>query len=564
LYVFPEVKILLTTLNAKYIHINLAIRLLYELNKDKEGLTWKEFTIKESPDGIASYCADYDVVAFSCYIWNITRTLEVAQLIKKLNPETKILLGGPEVSYEWEEIIALPHVDYIITGEGEIPFASFIQSYPEIQEVPAIVYKHEGKIKANPSPPIFDLNNLSGLIPYINDNPDELRNKVCYIETSRGCPYKCEFCLASLDNKVRFLPKPDIYANLLYLMEHGKVIKFLDRTFNIKRDFTLDIFSFILENHKPGNLFQFEITADIIHPEIIQFIQEKVPPGLFRFEIGIQTVNQKANLEVSRKQNFDKTKNIILQLSDKIEMHLDLIVGLPFDYFEDIKFSFESVFALYPSELQLGFLKFLKGTPVREKYEEHHFIFDSNPPYQIIQSDYLSREELFRIEQLEEALEIYWNKKRAIHLLRYVNENYSIFDFLLKLGSYFDEKGDFHKHTLIDIYTLLFEFVQSEFPEDILMQQLVAIEYCLQHTIKPRSLFCPEVPIEIQDVLIKNLVLPKNGFRFLILSSDFDFKLLQKEQILHKSPTYTILQYDGSNKPDVYSVKIETPISKLN
>jgi len=148
--------------------------------------------------------------------------------------------------------------------------------------------------------------------------------------------------------------------------------------------------------------------------------------------------------------------------------------------------------------------------------------------------------------------------------LRYVNENYSIFDFLLKLGVYFDDKGDFHKHTLIDIYTLLFEFVQSEFPEDILMQQLLAIEYCLQHTIKPRSLFCPEVPIEIQDVLIKNLVLPKNGFRFLILSSDFDFNLLQKEQILHKSPTYTILQYDGSNKPEVYSVKIETPISKLN
>ena len=217
------------------------------------------------------------------------------------------------------------------------------------------------------------------------------------------------------------------------MMEHGKVVKFLDRTFNIKRDFTIDIFKFILEHHRPNNVFQFEITADILHPDIINFIHENVPKGLFRFEIGIQTVNQKANLEVSRKQNFEKTKRIIQELDYKIEMHLDLIVGLPLDYWDDIKYSFEEVFKLFAPEMQLGFLKFLKGTTMRDK-EKHGFIYDQNPPYQIIESNYLSKEELAKIVQLENALEIYWNGKKTINTLKYITEQYSVFEFLLGLG----------------------------------------------------------------------------------------------------------------------------------
>ena len=438
-------QILLTTLNAKYIHMNLAIRLLYELNKENKGLSWKEFTIKEDKDEIADYCSKYEVVAFSCYIWNITPTLEVAKKIKQRNPNCKILLGGPEVSYEWENIIALPEIDYIIVGEGEIPFTEFISQFPNVETVPGLVWKKTGNAIENPAPPMFDLKQFENINPYINDNTEELYNKVCYIETSRGCPYKCEFCLASLDNKVRYLPIENIKSNLLYLMQHGRTIKFLDRTFNIKKDFTIDIFKFILEHHQPGNVFQFEITADIVHPDIIKFIDEHVPKGLFRFEIGIQTVNQKANLEVSRKQNFEKTKGIIQQLDHKIEMHLDLIVGLALDYWDDIKYSFEEVFKLYAPELQLGFLKFLKGTPLRNKYEQHGFKFDPNPPYQIIESKYLSKEELHKITVVEHSLEVYWNKKRAPHTLKYVTANYSIFYFLLGLGLHFEKKIYFNK-----------------------------------------------------------------------------------------------------------------------
>jgi len=542
-------KILLTTLNAKYIHLNLAIRLLYELNKHHEGLAWKEFTIKEKPEDIAEKCKEYDVVTFSCYIWNITQTLDVAKTLKKLNPSIKILLGGPEVSYDYDSIIKLEQVDFIIIGEGEVPFETFLNNYPVIETVPNLVYKKDNAIKLFPQQVMFDLEKLTGINPYITDPPKDLANKVCYIETSRGCPYKCEFCLASLDNKVRYLPIADIKANLLYLMEHGKTIKFLDRTFNVKKDFTIDIFEFILKHHKQGQVFQFEITADIVHPDIVSFINEKVPKGLFRFEIGIQTVNQKANLQVSRKQNFDKTSAVIKQLDQKIEMHLDLIVGLPLDEWNDVKHSIEEVLKLHPPELQLGFLKFLKGTPVRQKYEQHGYVFDPNPPYQIIKSNYLSEVELYKITELEEALEIYWNKKRAINTLKYVMQTYSVFDFLLGLGNYFNSHKDFHKHTLNDVYDILTEYTKLAFPTDNILKQLVAIDYYLQAKIKPQTRYLDEVDRIEKQSIMNTLKLNHHKFRFIVLPIDFNFMKYEKEGELEKNDNLLIIQYSGVNSP---------------
>lgn len=549
-------RVLLTTLNAKYIHINLAIRLLYELNKkDHEGLEWKEFTIKEPKDGVADFCKDFDVVAFSCYIWNITQTLAVARLIKTLNPSTKILLGGPEVSYEYNDLITLPEVDYIITGEGETPFKAFLDSFPNIENVPNLVFEKEGKVKENLPAPMFDLIHYTNFNPYINDKPEDLYNKVCYVETSRGCPYKCEFCLASLDNKVRTLPIADIKANLLYLMQHGRVIKFLDRTFNVKKDFTIDMFEFILANHRPENVFQFEITADIVHPDIVAFIQEKVPKGLFRFEIGIQTVNQQANLQVSRKQNFDKTSAVIKKLDNKIEMHLDLIVGLPLDYWNDIKYSIEEVFKLFPPELQLGFLKFLKGTPMRHKYKEHDYEFDPLPPYQIIKSKYLTEDELTKITILEEALEIYWNKKRASHTLKYVALNYSIFDFLLGLGTLFISKSNFHKHSLTDIYQIIDEYVKTNFANDTILQELIAIDYYLQPNIKPKTQFLEEIDRSEKTAIINQLKLNHHKYRFIMVPISFDFEVWQETEKIAFLNTTIIFQYNGVTKAEVITME---------
>jgi radical SAM superfamily enzyme YgiQ (UPF0313 family) len=544
-------KVLLTTLNAKYIHINLAVRLLFHLNKDKHNIAYKEFSIKEDKLLIANFCEKYDLLAFSCYIWNITQTIALIKLIKANKPSIKILLGGPEVSYDWKNIIALNEIDYIITGEGEIPFGQFLDAYPNVDAIPNIVSKNNGTVNYLEQSAIFDLSNYKNVNPYSSDNPEEFKNKVCYIETSRGCPYKCEFCLASLDNKVRYLPNNSIKSNLLYLMQHAKVIKFLDRTFNIKKDFTIDIFKFILEHHQPGTVYQFEITADIVHPDIIKFINENVPAGLFRFEIGIQTVNQKANLEVSRKQNFLKTKKVIEQLHHKIEMHLDLIVGLPYDYFEDIKYSFEEVFKIFPSELQLGFLKFLKGTPVRLKYENYGYLFDPEPPYQIIKSNYLSEQELQQIAMLEEILEIYWNKKRAINCLKYVAKFYSIFDFMLGLANYFNEKSNFHRYSLAEVYQRLNEFVEINYHNDNKLKQIIAIDYYLAHKVKPQLLFLQETNSGTKQMLMQSKKINLHKFRYLFFEIDFNFLHFKEKYEIIEGKTNLIVKYSGISQAEI-------------
>ena len=544
---------LLTTLNAKYIHSNLAIRLLYELNQHHKGLEWKEFTIKEPGDDIAVFCSQYDVVAFSCYIWNITPILAVAKKIKELKSDCKILLGGPEVSYEYDEIIALPFIDFIIVGEGETPFSEFLNSYPNVENVSSLVRKDNLEIIKNTSAPMFDLKNFEQSMPYQFDNIEELKNKVLYIETSRGCPYKCEFCLASLDNKVRYLPDASIKKTLLFMMEHGKVVKFLDRTFNIKRDFTIDIFKFILEHHRPNNVFQFEITADILHPDIINFIHENVPKGLFRFEIGIQTVNQKANLEVSRKQNFEKTKRIIQELDYKIEMHLDLIVGLPLDYWDDIKYSFEEVFKLFAPEMQLGFLKFLKGTTMRDK-EKHGFIYDQNPPYQIIESNYLSKEELAKIVQLEHALEIYWNGKKTINTLKYITEQYSVFEFLLGLGIYFGTKKEYHKYSLTDVFDIITQYAEKNYPEDAVLKKLIAIDYYLHFKVRPQSLYFKALEKKEQNKFIEKTGLNYHKYRYIVLPLDFNFYSFSRNNKIKQENSHLIIQYSGTTKAEVIEI----------
>ncbi len=547
-------KILLSTLNAKYIHLNLAIRILYDLNKDQEGLSWHEFTIKSPVDEIVDYCADFEVICFSCYIWNITPTLKAAEAIKAKYPHIKILLGGPEVSYEWEQVIAQDCVDYIIVGEGEIPFTEFVKNFPLVTGVPNLIYKTyeegstEGHVHYNKQDVGFDVKEFENRNPYQYDDPTTLAHKVSYIETSRGCPYKCSFCLASLDNKVRYLPMQTIKDNLLYLMQHGRVVKFLDRTFNIKKDFTLELFQFILDNHRPGNVFQFEITADIVHPDIIAFINEKVPTGLFRFEIGIQTVNQQSNLEVSRKQNFEKTSKVIKAMDDRIEMHLDLIVGLPLEYWDDLKFSFESVFKLFPPELQLGFLKFLKGTPVREKYEQYGYEFDPLPPYQIIKSNFLSEQELHDITLLEHALEVYWNKKRACHTLRYITTNYSIFEFLLGLGKLFAERHNLHRYNINDVFVVLKEFIDSNYSNDPIVASMLALDYYTYFTVKPKDIGLTILDKKATNQFVISHSLNHHKNRYIVLPAYFDVPTyLQNKEVLPANEMM-VIEYSNTEK----------------
>lgn len=543
-------RFLICTLNSKYIHTNLAVRILYQLNKHLPGLSWKEFTIKQEREKIADECSAFELVAFSCYIWNITATLEVCRLLRQRNPTTRILLGGPEVSYDYDDVISCPEVDFIIPGEGEIAFSEFLAAFPAVENVPGLVWKTpEGSVQRNAAPPAFDVRELAALMPYADDEPAILQNKVLYIETSRGCPYKCEFCLASLDNKVRYLPTEAIEKTLAFLMAHGKVIKFLDRTFNIKKDFTIGIFEFILRHHRPGNVFQFEITADILHPDIIRFIEEKVPKSLFRFEIGIQTVNQQANLAVSRKQNFEKTRQIILKLKDRVEMHLDLIVGLPFDRWNDIKRSIEEVFALHPPELQLGFLKFLKGTPVREKHARSGYQFSPSPPYEIISSDFLSAEELEDLRLVEHALEIYWNEGRARHTLRRISAAYSVFDFLLALGKGIRSRLKPLNYRQHEVYDVLLDVIQSSFPNNEQLQEIAVVDYYLFGNTAPQLLYEHILPgLRISTQTLKGPTREKT--RNIVLPVSFNYQDLTQKNELTPAKNELLIKYRQGRRPE--------------
>lgn len=544
-------KILLTTINSKYIHQNLAVRLLYELNKTYAGLNAREFSPKDNMDEIVDFCSNFQLVAFSCYIWNITRTLELAKKLKQQNALCKILLGGPEVSYEWNEIISLPEIDFIVLGEGEIPFTSFLNEFPDFAKVPALVWKRGEDIIQNPIGAIPDLQHLQNINPYLSIPDEELQHKISYIEASRGCPNCCEFCLAGLDNKVRYFPLETVQSNLMYLMERGKVIKFLDRTFNSRPAFAISIFQFILDNYKPGNIFQFEIKADRIQPELIEFIKQKVPKGIFRFEIGIQTLNNKSNLEVLRKQNFTNVKAFIDAISDQIEIHLDLIVGLPYDYFADIKYSFEEVFKLFAPELQLGFLKFLKGTPIRNNHKKHNYNFDHLPPYQIVDSKYLSKREVEHIETVEHALDIYWNRKRIVQSLKYVALNYSVFNFLHGLGSLLKQKFTSGGDVITEIYTLLHEYSIQTYPNDMLLVELIALDYYMNHKVKPRIRFLPEMSKVERNEIIKKLKLNLHKCRYVMHRVHFSVVELFDNGEIKPSSGLLIIEYTGVGKPTI-------------
>lgn len=547
-------QVLLTTLNAKYIHTNLAIRILYQLNKHRPDLSWKEFTIKENPETVAAYCAQFEVVAFSCYIWNITQTLEVCERIKALNPHIKILLGGPEVSYEYETIIVRPDVDYIIAGEGEDAFASFLDQFPHVAGIPGLIYIENDHLHGKAVNQTVDLRLLESINPYADDKLDELAHKVLYVETSRGCPYKCEFCLASLDNKVRHLSNERIEANLLFLMQHGRTVKFLDRTFNIKRDFSLRVFNFIKTHHKPGQVFQFEITADILHPDLIQWVQTELPKGLFRFEIGIQTVNREANLSVSRKQQFEKTTAVIQAVRDYVELHLDLIVGLPLDTRPDVIHSINSVLALEPPELQLGFLKFLKGTPLRDKFNEHGYVFDNQSPYTIIESNYLSKKELEDFTLAEAALEFFWNAGRLKNTLRYLAKGYDYYTPLEILGKALGRRSQLHGTPLRTLYETARDTLRQAYPNDAVLDALMAYDYFMQFAIRPQGFILEEVAKKekFEHLHLAGLNTHKNRYWVFDMPLNINSFVNKNEVVLES--TRVAFEYDGKEKPRCYTL----------
>ncbi|MGJ7910446.1 B12-binding domain-containing radical SAM protein [Neobacillus sp. LXY-1] len=491
--------IICATLNAKYIHTNLAIRYLKAYAAPEFNIQLKEYTIKDPILNIVSdlYQQKPSVIGFSCYIWNIEETLKVVNMLKKIEPSLLIVLGGPEVSYdtaEWMEKV--PEVDFIVMGEGELTFKqllSEIQSDQNYDQVPGIAYRHDRKVRMTLQRNKLDLKEIPS--PYrFPEDIAHLGKRVTYIETSRGCPFSCQFCLSSIEVGVRYFEREKMKEDIRYLMENGaKTIKFVDRTFNISRSYAMEMFRFLIDEHLPGTVFQFEITADIMRPEVIEFLNQEAPKGLFRFEIGVQSTNDFTNELVRRKQNFEKLKRTVTMVKDggKIDQHLDLIAGLPEEDYASFKKTFNDVFEMRPEELQLGFLKMLRGTGVRLRAEEHEYVYMDHSPYEILSNNVLSFGDMVRIKQVEDVLEKYWNDHRMDATVEYlVTKTFaSPFDFFQDFGSYWDEKGWSRiGHQLEDLFRRLYLFLQEINAEQLdVIVGLMKYDYFKNHKYKPRK-----------------------------------------------------------------------------
>ena len=459
-------KTVLLSINAKYIHTNNAVRLL-KANTDFL-VNIMEYTIKDDINQIVHdiELVNPDVLGFSVYIWNVSIIIKI---INTLNlPNTKIIIGGPEVSYDSLYLLKDHNVDFIIRGEGEIAFDKLLHvfySNADIKKVPNLMYLEDGLLINNGITEISNLDNLK--LPYfMEDDVVHIPNKVSYIESSRGCPYKCSYCLSSLEEKVRFFSIERVKKTIIYLMENGsKTIKFLDRTFNANKN-TLDLLSFIIENNNNKTVFQFEITGDILDQKIINHLNEFAPKGLFRFEIGIQSINAETNQLVDRFQNTERLfDNIrLIQKGNVIGLHLDLIAGLPKEDLESFKITFDEVFKLGAKELQLGFLKMLRGTKIRREAEKYNYLYNNTAPYEIISNDSLSEKDILEIHLVEHMLDIYHNKGYfKENLLNYILKTDSPFMFFKGIGEYYLKHDfSFKGYQIEDVYKRVFGFINDE------------------------------------------------------------------------------------------------------
>ncbi|WP_270169342.1 B12-binding domain-containing radical SAM protein [Paenibacillus sp. SYP-B4298] len=505
-------KVVLSTLNAKYIHTSLALRCLKAYSAHQFDIDIAEYTIKDPPMNIVSdlYARQPDVIGFSCYIWNIEETITVINMLRKIMPQLRIVLGGPEVSYDVEHWLnRIPEVDFIVVGEGEETFHHLLTELSDTQKyhlVFGLAYRKEknGVLEpiVNPPRPKLNLAELPSPHRFAEDLP-HLANRVVYFETSRGCPFSCQFCLSSIEVGVRYFDIERTKSDILYLIESGaKLIKFVDRTFNIKRDYALEMFRFLIENHN-GCVFQFEITADIMRPEVLDYLAEHAPPGVFRFEIGVQSTNDITNEAVQRRQNFAKLTRTVTKVkeSGKIDQHLDLIAGLPHEDYATFSKTFNDVFALRPEELQLGFLKMLRGTGLRIQAKKYGYVYMDRAPYEILGNDLMPFHDIVRIKRVEDVLEKYWNAHRMDHTLLYLIERVfdSPFDFFQRFGDYWEERG-WQKigHQLDDLFTRLAAFLndtvarQAEIRERLdlgVVLGLMKYDYFLQHNYKPRKIW---------------------------------------------------------------------------
>ena len=451
-------KIVLATLNSKFIHTSLGLRYLYANLKDlQQCCEIKEFVIQTRPIDIVEQILESkpDIVGFGVYIWNIVETTNVVSLLKVIAPEVKVVLGGPEVSYESEQQAIVQASDYVLTGEAEISFYELCKD---------IIKNNEPDRKVLKSKPV-ELKNLE--MPYQYYSDEDLKNRLLYVEASRGCPFKCEFCLSSLDTKSNPYQLEVFLEQMETLYQRGaRNYKFIDRTFNLDINTSLQIMQFFLDRMTDDLYLHFEVVPDHL-PRKLKEILTQFPKGSLQFEVGIQTFNQEVQTNISRKQNNPKSKQNLIWLRENTTAHIhaDLIFGLPGETFDTFRDSFDQLYQCQPHEIQMGILKRLRGTPVIRHTEAFDLRFSPLPPFNILSTDRID----FATMQLVNRFARYWdmigNSGRFKHSLAYLLADNPFDDFIAITNWLFNETGQTHKINLKRLYELLSQAVEALFPE---------------------------------------------------------------------------------------------------
>ena len=482
-------KVLLTTLNSKFIHTNLAIRYIKESIKDLVDVDIREYTINNQLDYILKdiYLAKYDAIFFSTYIWNIYDIVKLCENIKKVNPNVIIGLGGPEVSYDSEEAMEkYEFVDYIIRGEGEMVMRDLMKHFHgemDIKHVDGITYRQDGKIIQNKERMLLaDLDLIPS--PYENLDITEYENRIVYYETSRGCPFNCQYCLSSAIKGLRYFGIDRVKRDLKNLIDaRVSQIKFIDRTFNANKKFAKEIMEFLMENDNGYTTYHFEVTAHLLDDDMLEFLKD-CKEGLFQFEIGVQTTNQEALDAVGRRDDFEKLSYVVktIESYQNIHQHLDLIAGLPYEGYDSFEKSFNDVFGLQIEQLQLGFLKMIKGTGMRARAEEFEYEYKDYAPYEVLSNKFISYDEILKLKDIEDILERYYNSNNFSLSVKYIIENYyseSAFKFFEEFATYFDEMGYFHlAQGKNQLYSILLDFYKEKIGENYdLFMEILKYDY---------------------------------------------------------------------------------------
>ena len=572
-------KVLLTAVNAKYIHSNLAIYSMkaYAEQKGCPGaeIQLAEYTINQQQDGILRgiYEEKPDLLCFSCYIWNISFVRELIRDVKKILPKTRIWVGGPEVSYDAEDFLKeMPQVTGVICGEGEETFPEVVRTYAQwekqeqepgkLADVPGIVYRDGEKLVFTGNRDILNMDEL--VFPY--ENLSLFEHKIIYYESSRGCPFSCSYCLSSIDKKLRFRSVSLVKKELQFFLDHQvPQVKFVDRTFNCKKEHAMEIWKYIKEHDNGITNFHFEIAADLLTEEEIGLIAA-MRPGLIQLEIGVQSTNERTLQEIRRKTSFQEICKKVRAVAEgeNVHQHLDLIAGLPYEDYKSFQKSFCDVYALRPQQLQLGFLKVLKGAYMEEMADAYGCVYKSKEPYEVLKTKWLTYGEISRLKGIEEMTEVYYNSGQFFYTLEaLVKEFPDAFTMYEELADFYKRKGYFAvSHARISRYEILREFLQEKGIQYLeFYDQLMVLDLYARENLKTRPSWAMDLKPykrQIQAFYAKEEEQPE------ILKDYQGYQARQMEKMTHLEVfTYNVLEGKPEKGcyPVVFDYKKRNPLT---